>query len=377
MKWTVIGQGPSGLLAASFLTLHHERCQVVAAHEGTMSLWSGCFDKGDSEPICVLDENRQTMLWELWRQLFWTMGIPMRLGDAYTPTCVGDLKTTYLCPSWQYSFNDPESLWIVGFDGLPDSFLDVHVPKLQRLTGKDVIWDHLSKPRIWREDWGTVRWASFMETLEGKTWLRESLQLKNAQIPSFWPLLVPQVMGRNSMTTIQWLTELGNQLGRQVFEYPLVSPSLGGMRIYEAWQIWLKSHGVSFIRGTVTAYKNGIVQLEDGRKWNSDHVIMATGGILGGGINILNTGRIEDSVTHEIFGNIMDQELRWEEIFRLGFLRQGTVSACGRQRAFWNPDKDRNGGIMILNTVYQALKEQGLDLLIPEWKGGEIRHVGR
>ncbi|MCL4496415.1 MAG: hypothetical protein M1294_16635 [Firmicutes bacterium] len=372
MSWTVIGRGPAGLLAASLLNMHGEECRLVAAHEGTMALWSGVMDRGDPELLPLNAEEWQT-LWTLLSRLWGSMGIETRLGPALTLSCTGSLKATFLCPTWQYCTPDPGPLWIVAFEGLPDSLQDIHLSAIEAATGHSPFWQRLPRPPGWDDSWTAVRWASFIDQTEGKFWLKTLLQDLNPRVPAGWPLLLPQVIGR--IRTGEILREIGRDLRRPVFEYPLVMPSLGGMRIRDLWQAWLRNRGVPLISGSVTEYLKHRIHLDDGRSWGADHVLMATGGILGGGIKVLPNGVVEEAITHRALGQIT-AETGWGPVFRWGSEANGSLSACGRQRSGWDPDRDRNGGAMILATVYQALREQGLNILTVPRKGGLMSHAG-
>lgn len=364
MEWTVVGKGPAGLLAASILTLHGEKIRIVAEHEGSLGLWSGCLDYGQSSCLSLTLEQWQR-LWRMIMRLWASLGVPSHMGAGYTMTCTGLLKPTFLCPSWQYFSTNPAPVWIVGFDGLVDSLQEVHAARLEDAIGKGVSWQRLPKPLLWREDWTTMTWAAFLETEEGLQWLRAHLTDLNAKIPPGWPLLLPQVVGYSQ--TLVLLRNLAHQFHRRIFEYPLITPALGGMRIRGAWQAWLRGHDVPIIAGRVTDYRHNRVVLDDGRSWPTDHVILATGGLLGGGMRIRPSGNVEETISHRTMGTIRGDN--WDEVFRLGVTAEESVSACGRERAGWDPDRDHNGGLMLLGTVYQSLSEQGLDILMSEAMG--------
>ncbi|PSR35900.1 MAG: hypothetical protein C7B44_11820 [Sulfobacillus thermosulfidooxidans] len=372
---TIIGQGPAALLAASFIQEVQQDCVIVADSEGSLPLWSGSFDfhapsDDISNPWSLLDRQPLMLPAETWAFLWESLvrferaaGIPVAADipshNWWTITCTGKSKPVFVVPQWQYVQKTFLPVWFIGFQGLADSMADFQCHTYQQQTGVQAGFHVLPNPAPWTPSWGPIRWASYLDTDEGLSWLVSEIQNVAPEIPKTWPILLPQVIGRRRAEhNLQALT---TALGQMVFEYPLVTPSLGGMRIRDRWVWYLKKQGVPFLTGRATSVEKGRVTLADGRQWHSDHVIVATGGILGGGLEVMVDGRLRDPLRDTVVGRIPPG--RAIDLYSWGQAADyGTpeMTACGSQCGGWDPNQDGNGGAMILATVWQSLCRTGI-----------------
>lgn len=373
---TVVGQGPAALFAASLLREAGHECIIVSDSEGSLPLWSGTFDfhapVGDvSNPWSLLDTQPISQSGQEWKSLWERLarvereaGIPvpdsLPSRGLFTITCTGREKPVFMVPAWQYAQEAAQPVWFVGFDGLADSMAAFQCGAYQKHTGVKANYCDIPKPSKWTPTWGAVRWAAYIDSDAGLDWLKRALQTVSPDIPPGWPVLVPQVIGRKfperNLHALQVAT------GHPVFEYPLPPPSLGGMRIRDRWVWNLKQSGVQFLAGRVTlAEPTGQISLEDGREWRSDHIIVASGGILGGGLEISVDGTVHDTLRKEVLGSITArQDLQMQEWGRLADDGTPRITTCGAQCRGWNPNRDSNGGALILATVFQSLNREGL-----------------
>jgi anaerobic glycerol-3-phosphate dehydrogenase len=318
----VVGQGPAGLLVADWLSQLGWDVAVIAASEGTLSLWSGQWDFRN------YDEHRQPIsdpwAWwaststrsyaEDWNEEDWKpwwralIQIWQRLGLAVsdelprenrwiiTPT--GRLRPTFLSPPWLWQTRlDPVSAVLVGFDGLADDgwrWLQGRLPNAS-LSLVDV--KILDRPPTWRPYWSALSWAAFLDGGQGREWLKQALDPHRLSLPQSDILIFPEVLGFSVGQALAH--EISRWTGRPVFEYGLMPPAIGGIRIRDRWLTDLKARGVAFYHGRVERLTPGIVHGAGGRIFEADHVVLATGGLLGGGVQLASDGRLVNSATGE------------------------------------------------------------------------------
>jgi len=362
----VIGSGPAGLLAASALCERGYEVTVVSDSPGSFSLWSGDFSFGrelDSPqhfPAKWTDARWKQAFGDL-AVLFKSFGVDLILpasegGIPHTVTATGNLRPTFATPSWQYASSRVQDIVIVGMDGLADSLVRAQAASYRSHTGARAIECFIKRPAGWNQSWGSIRYASYLETPEGLGWLSRQLAETLRGAPSNVPVLIPQVLGFDGAEQI--IQVLSGELGRMVAEFPLVSPSVGGIRIRERWERDLRRRRVRFLSGHVNRVTpEGRVALVDGRSLESDYVVLATGGILGGGLTVEMNGVVLDELANREVGVIR----RLSDIDDIGYLDAdclggARVLAVGRQLGGWNPNRDHNGGAMVLATVYDAVR---------------------
>lgn len=360
---TIVGKGPAGLFAASLLQARGVSCRVVYEGDGSLSLWSGAFDSGDLDHrgLSHLSDAEWATIWSEFGSAIRAAGIPHNAeameGGCRTVTVTGLMKNSSIVPSWQYSTREPQPACFVGFGGLPDSMPELQSRNYHDSAGVPATYAMLDAPPGWTADWSALRYAAFFDTQQGITWLSNELVKLVERVPPEFLLLVPQVIGiRRPEENLAQLTRLSSRL---VFEYPLLAPSVGGIRLRNRWESWLRSQGVAFIKGVVESVSSSAeVRLRDGRNWCSDSVVLATGGIFGGGIVVSMGGDIRDPVLDLAVGHL-DDAVSPGDLMTFGHasqdpLESGRVVCVGRQLGIWNPDRDGNGGAMIAASVYAA-----------------------
>jgi anaerobic glycerol-3-phosphate dehydrogenase len=106
------------------------------------------------------------------------------------------------------------------------------------------------------------------------------------------------------------------------------------------------------VSARVNAATSRSVTLQDGRELVADAVILATGGVLGGGLEIQPNGDVRNTVTGSVVGALGDELLgavghrNWDE----------SIPVIGRMLQGWNPDQRGNGGAMNLWTAHEAYR---------------------
>ncbi|MHB8190123.1 MAG: hypothetical protein ACYDHP_06845 [Ferrimicrobium sp.] len=393
---TVIGKGPAGLLAASKLSRRGCEVNIVAASRGTIPLWSGTFDFLDTRRLAIdtpwealerlpirLTRQEWSDAWKELLELLTIIDIPVDnlvpQRCRWTITCTGRLKTTFVAPSWQYLTDESEELCFVGIEGLNDSMPEFQSKSYTSSTGTPSEAMTLPAPPGWTKRWTALRYAFLFDSEIGIDWLVDTLERSIVAQSPARTLLVPQVLGFQE--PLATLDRLRGALGRPVFEYPLVAPSVGGMRLQDRWERWLGRSGVNFTSGTVTAIDGSTtVVLDDKRRLSSDAVIMATGGILGGGLRVAVDGTVLDPILDIAVGQL-DESTSIEDLLVMGHgvldpCKDARVAVVGRQLGLWNPDRDGTGAALVLASVEMAINQLiRFGLLSPYDPSEEPHHV--
>ncbi|MGC9155507.1 MAG: hypothetical protein ACP5HZ_07645 [Ferrimicrobium sp.] len=361
----VVGRGPAGLLSASYLVQRGYQVSVLAEADGSLAMWPGDFSFGrDAEAFRSFPIERSLTEWlqsfdelvTLYQSFGVTLRLPQREAIAHTITATGNLRPTFATPDWQYASTEPEPLVVVGFDGLADSIVEAQVATYRRQSGQEAFGVRLSRPPGWDASWGALRFAVYLDSDAGADWLVKSLQMALESAPPDIPVVLPQIIGLERTTNL--LARLSDVCGRSVGEFPLLSPSVGGIRIKERWERQLRRQGVRFVSGRVQEIlPTPRAVMADGRCFAADLLLLAHGGVLGGGMRVAIDGAIVDELVNREIGR-MD---RLEALNELGHqdadcLGGGRVLAVGRAIGGWNPNRDHNGGAMLLATVHAALE---------------------
>ncbi len=218
------------------------------------------------------------------------------------PTAAGAMRPTCLAPETFIAGNlsDPSAMLLVGIEGFHDFYPHLAAANLQS-QGISTEATVIQLPGLQtRQRIDAMVLAGHFDDLETAVELAEAIQphLGNAE-----RIGLPAVLGmRDAPGFVRALEAL---LGRRVFEIPGLPPSVPGMRLHrilvEAIQ---KSGGQVFQGMEVVGVKRGGESVEgvytEAAARSILHVaqnyILATGGILGGGISTDHNGGVYDPI---------------------------------------------------------------------------------
>lgn len=395
-RMIIVGQGPAGLLSASLANARGWHTTIMGSSDGTLSLWSGSFDfvrfseDGPKEPWraaarlpVTLTKEEWVAGWQEFSMVLKGFGIPiceMSIENPrWTVNSAGRRKTVFLVPRWQYNTERAEPIWLIGFESHPDSIRRWSAEAYSQEIGAPCYFSMVGAPPGWDPHWNSIRYAAYLESDAGLRWLMGELLAERGGVPAGVPMVLPQVVGLKKPERL--LAAISIALEREVYEYPLPPPSIGGMRIRDRWVSGLRRQGTEFIHGNVArVMDSATVSLTDGRSLMGDVLILATGGVLGGGLSISTDGTMSDSVLGVEVGLVAETSSP-QDIFTMGSeanpLPDGPVFAVGRQRALWNPDRDDSGGAMVLATVIEALSAaEGQRIVSPTRNSQELSEGG-
>jgi len=366
MTATVVGRGPAGLLAATLLARDGIDVRVVSDGEGSLALWSGDFSFGSSEEQwATYPSMRPASTWWGWVEelvdVLVGAGVPVApLPDRtarsapfpLTLTPLGHLRPTLVRPTWQHATTSPGAVVLVDLDGLPDAIGTAQAAAYHAATNQAATLVTLPRPPRWTPSWGALRYAAWFDLPEGRDWLAHQLTEAVAPLPVDAPVLLPGVIGIAHVE--EALARASEAIGRPVFERPIVTPNVAGIRVRERWECHLRAKGVIFETGHVTRLVQGALALADGRQWHDDLVIVAAGGVLGGGLVVDPSGTVVDPLLgQEVARCSTPTDL--DTVGRASCAVGTRAFAAGREIAGWNPNRDHNGGAMVVATVAEAL----------------------
>jgi glycerol-3-phosphate dehydrogenase len=328
----VVGAGLAGLFCAWQCAKRGLKVKLIAKGAGTTHWASGCIDLLGYFPLTRQQPvaSPQTALAEL-RQaaprhpyalfgeaalaeaiadlqaLCETAGYPLPGGlerNWLLPTAAGSLRPTGLAPT-SFIAGDAhrtEAMLIVGFAGLLDFFPHFAAANLcaQGLPAEAILLDlpTLNQPLA-------VNGMKLARLFETPAFRREVVEALRPHLGQAQRVGFPAVLGLKNAPAV--LADLQAQLGRPIFEMPGLPPSIPGIRLYELLTAAIRQAGGQVFEGMqaiggVTA-ANGrrleAIQTESaGRptRHQAGCIVLATGGILGGGILTRADGQVREAV---------------------------------------------------------------------------------
>lgn len=164
---------------------------------------------------------------------------------------------------------------------------------------------------------------------------------------------VPGLLGVDDAS--EAVAVLEGVLERRVGEVPLVTPALAGWRLTRRVRASLAARGTTFRRARVVGIERGGVRLADGARIRADAVVLATGGVGGGGLAIGSDGSLEDTAR----GVSVGHSAAWmegDDVGALGYRdvvvdEEARVLAVGGLRAH-----DASGFAQVAESVAEAIE---------------------
>lgn len=316
----VIGAGLSGFIAA--LKLSSEGKKVIILSRGLGNLYSssgyidllGYYPTDEKKPLLnplrglekLISEKPQHPYSltgpdiikesvEFFLKITEKAGVPY-LGtinkNTFMPTAAGTLvPVTFYPETSKVSLSEAGNIVVVGIKELMDFFPAYVAGNLTENLNKKVefLWVNLGLSINREVNSYDIALSLEKENIRGK--LIEELK-KNIEKGSL--ILIPAVLGAKSFRKV--ISHIEEETGCKMLEIPTLPPSLMGYRLAENTGNYLKKNGVEMITGYPVDYVktgNGICEeagltIAGGRikKIRSRAFILATGGILGEGLQV-------------------------------------------------------------------------------------------
>jgi glycerol-3-phosphate dehydrogenase subunit B len=320
----IIGAGPAGLLAAWVARRRGAKVRVLATGIGTTHVspgWIGVLDTA-GDPTATFDDwiaAHPAHPYALTGREALTGGIAA-LREVCAPaglSYVGDLTSNFRLPTALGAALPaafvPESfaagdlrqsgaLLIAGPAGWRDFYPRLCAENLARqgFPAQSATFDLPEMAAASRFDLTPVGLARLFERPEVRA--KVAAQLK-PRLDGAGRVGLPAVLGLTHHAEA-W-RDLQDRLGAPVFEIPTLPPSVPGMRLFDAFKAALTRAGVPIlldmtaVRGETAAGRaTGVVAPNVVREatYRADTIILATGGLYGGGITSNHRGELREAV---------------------------------------------------------------------------------
>jgi glycerol-3-phosphate dehydrogenase subunit B len=302
----IIGAGLSGLMAARTAAETGAKTLIIGKGTGSLCLFSNTIDvfgglsggtkmadglrpwiKDHPEhPYSKLDWERIEQGLSSFRSLF-DSRYPFQSIDqenCLIPTGAGTYRPTYLIPPTMIAGTSlkNERVFIVGFKGFKDFYPDYMA---DQLNCRAIVIPLSEFPG---REMSATAIARFME----RESFREALGREvKKQMDGESRIGFPALLGiRDPLRVKKHLEEI---IEAEVFEIPILPPSIPGTRIFRHFKEWLIRSGVTFLLGhsVVTANLNGkrcerieVSHPPLSQSYSADRFILATGRFIGGGL---------------------------------------------------------------------------------------------
>lgn len=385
----VIGAGLSGLVAALTAAEAGHKVEIIAKGLGALHWSAGTIDtlgyypdearavirpietakdlvrERPDHPFALLGDRALSSSLNRFLDRTKEIGLPYsgasHEGDnIWLPSPVGAARPTFLAPAAQLAgdLSREEPMLIVGLKGMRDFFPELIAENMEK-SGHPARAAFLPIDLVTaRHDNNSVHLASELDRPEKQTALAKELKrlVRPGERVSF-----PAILGLDDHTAC--VNNLRTIVGVPIFEIPTLPPSVPGIRLNTALRRRLEKLRVrvQMNMDVIDAHSvNGrILWVESeasGRplKHRADRFLVATGGILGGGISSDHKGRV------------------WETIFDLPVFAP-PVRGDWFRAAFFDPEGHPifRGGV-IVNRMFQPVDENGRCLYSNLWAAGSL-----
>ena len=371
----IIGMGLSGLMAAKTAVEMGKKVLIAGKGVGSLGLFSNTIDVlgSISKTVRMKDTLSQWIkdhpehpyakvgLREMDEALssftslfpppysFQTIGD----GNCLIPTGAGTLRPTYLIPATMVpgtSLKEGDGL-IIGFKGFKD-FYASWVAQQLKCRGFT-----LSLPDAFRQEITATAFSRLIEKRVFREIIGREIK-KHLKVETRVGL--PALLGMHDPFTVK--KDLEELIGAEVFEIPILPPSIPGMRIFNRFKIWLIKKGVTFLLGYSVSKAilerkrcEGIEILHPpiSTSYSSNRYILATGRFIGGGLKAN-----EEKIFEPIFNFPVFQPKSREEWF---------------QKSFFNdsPHPIHQAGVLT-DSSFRPIDEKGELILENVWIAGSI-----
>jgi glycerol-3-phosphate dehydrogenase len=330
-EWIVIGGGLAGLFTTWLLASKGRRTALITMGWGRTHWSTGCIDvlghfPGENQypitdltralrklkqvnpvhPYSILGRRILDEAIECFLEFCGANGYPFKGSlekNWLLPTSLGAQRPTCLAPLTMVAgdLSNKDPMLIVGFEGFTDFYPSLIAENLASsgYPARGILLDlHLLREK-------KIKSPFHLAVLfEHAAFRDELITALRARLGDAGRIGLPAVLGIENAASIH--AELEGELGLPVFEIPGLPPSVPGIRIHNLLVNSIRESGGRIFNGLkVSRYesKNGAiasVQSEAAARLvnqRAEHFVLATGGILGGGI----TGKEDGSLKETIF----------------------------------------------------------------------------
>lgn len=326
----VIGAGLAGLMAAWRASERGQKVRVIAKGWGATHWHAGCVDvlgywPLDSEtavthpiqtmpdliatnpqhPYATVGTERLAEALQSIQTLCAAAGYPLRGSlekNWLLPSAVGTFRPTCLAPETMIAgdLTSHAPMLLVGFKQLAEFFPNIPADNLtqQGIPARHVTLD---LPTLAQRNFTTA--VNLARLMEQSAFRAELVKAVRPHLGGAARVGFPAVLGMGQATAVH--QDLQKQLGLPVFEIPALPPSVPGIRLHHIFKAAIEKNGgrvyegqegVGFeaAEGRVTAVITESAGHNRAHRYQT--VVLATGGILGGGISTNYAGNVQEVV---------------------------------------------------------------------------------
>jgi len=311
----VVGAGLAGMTAALVAAQSGKQVTLLTHGVGSLAISSGTVDvlgyvdgKAVTDPFEAMDLLPEQHPYRLigaegvqnaiaWLQALCKKGnlnLTHTAQNRRLVTVMGTFKPSYLTPDTYdaEAIEDFHRVAVITVDGMKDVHPGLIIDQLQRypeMAEKEFFEAVLPNPiKHTHRNITPMDIARYVETPAGLQWIKESL----APYAKLYPvLLLPPICGMSHSQQI-W-NQLSMSLGAKIIEMVAIPPGVGGLRLREILKKALNSAGVYLVENTEVVRAEvekstckAVTTIATGgeNRWEADNFIIATGGLLSGGI---------------------------------------------------------------------------------------------
>ena len=340
----VIGAGLAGLMAALQLSAHKKKVRLIAKGWGATHWHAGCIDvlgyyplnnpevvsspeealadfvrENPDHPYAIVGRDRLEAALAALQSVCAQAGYPLQgtlTKNWLLPSAVGTARPTCLAPEMMVAgdLSRKDPMLIVGFKHFNDFYPNVVADNLNK---QGVPAQHLTVdlPSLAHRHFTTsVILANMMERADVRAELVTAVKPHAADVERVG---FPAVLGIKQALAVK--EELAQQLGKPVFEIPGLPPSVPGIRLHRLLKAAIERQGgrvydgmeaqrAEDADGRITAVFTESAARQ--RPHRFQRYVLATGGILGGGITTNYKGDVRE-VVFDLPVNAPESRLDW------------------------------------------------------------------
>jgi glycerol-3-phosphate dehydrogenase subunit B len=317
----VVGQGLTGLLSAILAKQHHKKVALVANGTGKLLQSTGVMD-------LVPGSNKE---FDEWVAFFKLENIPVRESvkkfkqlianlnypyngdvDCLVPivTANGHIKMTALYPKTIKPIPNKGNIVIVGFNEIVDFQPEFLKGNLQKVRPDLNI--HTMKITLGKQSQRTLTQldvARILDEKDGRAYCLYQIkkEITTQKLDNIDLFIMPSCLGLKNWQAVY--NQFESELHSKITEAPGMPPNTTAIRLYEVLRREALKLGVRFyldteVRGcTIDSGKLTDLTVHTSNrssKIESRHTIIATGGILGGGLEVTPAGLLETTLQLEV-----------------------------------------------------------------------------
>lgn len=317
----VVGAGLTGLFAAALAGRRGARVTLLTEGRGGLEISHGCIDVLASplssvelarlpatHPYQLAGVERIHHALDLFREIVAEQHLEYRGSTDSTlslPTAAGHTRSTMLAPLAQSAgaLGSQEPFHLAALDHFRDFAADYAAARLRRsgMPVDGVVRLPMPNLPLNRDLYST----DLARLFDQPAWRSETLRAWRPRLAGVRRLGLPAVLGLAHSESARLKAE--EHLGIRLFEIPTLPPSVPGLRLERALRHAAFAAGVRLIEGAhavglvEAAYPgsvSGVVSQTAGgpRPYRADAVILATGGLLHGGLLARARGTVQESV---------------------------------------------------------------------------------